>query len=67
MKSYSYSGAIDSWACGLLFDIVDIDGNDLVYKNLGQNTNGAGWGTSNSMFWQCTASGIECYSPSART
>jgi hypothetical protein len=64
MKSYSYSGAIDSWACGLLFDIVDIDGNDLVYKNLGQNTNGAGWGTSNSMFWQCTASGIECYSPS---
>ncbi len=64
MNSFGYSGAIDSWACGLLFDIVNIDGHDLVYKNLGQNTNGAGWGTSNSLFWQCTASGIECFSPS---
>lgn len=64
MNSFGYSGAIDSWACGLLFDIVNIDGHDLVYKNLGQDTNGAGWGTSNSLFWQCTASGIVCYSPS---
>ena len=35
--SKGYSGAIDSWACGLLFDIVDIDGNNLVFKNLGQH------------------------------
>jgi len=62
-NSYSYSGAIDSWASGLLFDIVNIDGDNLVFKNLGQDTNGAGWGTSNSLFWQCTASEIECYSP----
>lgn len=62
-NSYSYSGAIDSWACGLLFDIVNIDGNNLVFKNLGQDTNGAGWATSNSLFWQSTASEIECYSP----
>lgn len=61
--SYSYSGAIDSWANGLLFDIVNIEGEDLVFKNLGQDNNGAGWGTSNSLFWQCTASEIECYSP----
>lgn len=63
-NSYSYSGAIDSWANGLLFDIVNIEGNDLVFKNLGQDNNGAGWGTSNSLFWQCTASEIESYSPS---
>lgn len=62
-NSNSYSGAIDSWACGLLYDIVNIDGQNLVFKNLGQDTNGAGWGTANSMFWQSTASEIECYSP----
>ncbi len=58
-----FSGSIDAWACGLLFDVVDIDGNNLTYKNLGQNKNGAGWNTSNSLFYQCTASEIECYSP----
>ena len=62
-NSHSYSGAIDSWASGLLFDIVNIDGNDLVFKNFGQDNNGAGWSTANSLFWQCTASVIECYSP----
>lgn len=62
-ESVGYSGAIDSWACGLLFDIVNIDGNNLVLKNLGQENNGAGWGSANSMLWQSTASEIECYSP----
>ena len=33
------------------------------FKNLGQDKNGAGWNTGNSLFWQCTAAGIECYSP----
>ena len=62
-NSKSYSGAIDSWSCGLLYDIVNIDGNNLILKNLGQENNGAGWGGGNSMFWQSTASEIECYSP----
>ena len=61
--SMGFSGSVGSWACGLLFDIVDIDGNDLCFKNLGQDKNGAGWNTANSLFWQCTASGIDCYSP----
>ena len=30
---------------------------------LGQDKNGVGWNTGNSLFWQCTAAGIECYSP----
>lgn len=64
-RALGFSGAIDSWACGLLFDIVDIDGHNLTFKNLGQHKNGAGWGTSNSLFWQCTASEIECYSPAS--
>jgi hypothetical protein len=62
--SLGFSGAIDAWSCGLLFDIVNIDGQNLTFKNLGQSKNGAGWGTSNSLFWQCSASEIECYSPS---
>ena len=61
--SFGFSGAIDSWACGLLFDIVNVDGNNLSFKNMGQDFNGAGWGTSNSLFWQCSAAEIECYSP----
>ncbi len=63
-NSLGFSGAIDAWACGLLFDVVNIDGNNLSFKNLGQNKNGAGWGTANSLFWQCSAAEIECYSPS---
>lgn len=62
-ESLGFSGSIDAWACGLLFDIVNIDGHDLLYKNLGQDKNGAGWNTANSLFWQCTAAGIACYSP----
>lgn len=64
-NSLGYSGATDSWAGGLLFDIVNIDGNDLSFKNIGQDNNGGGWTTGNSLFWQCTAAGIFCYSPDA--
>lgn len=62
-ESLGFSGSIDAWACGLLFDIVNIDGHNLTFKNLGQDKNGAGWNTANSLFWQCTAAEIECYSP----
>ena len=63
--SLGFSGSIGSWAAGLLFDIVNIDGHDLRFANLEQFQLGTGWNTANSMFWQCTASGIECYSPDA--
>lgn len=62
-ESLGFSGSTDAWACGLLFDVVNIDGHNLSFKNLGQNKNGAGWNTANSLFWQCTAAEIECYSP----
>ena len=61
--SLGFSGSIGSWAAGLLFDIVNIDGHDLRYANLDQFQFGTGWNTANSMFWQCTASTIACYSP----
>lgn len=60
---YSFSGAIDSWASGVLFDIVNVDGNALRFGNRGQDGQGAGWSAANSVFWQCTAAMVDCYKP----
>ena len=60
---YSFSGTIDSWASGVLFDIVNIDGNALRFANREQDGQGAGWSAANSVFWQCTAARIDCYKP----
>lgn len=58
-----FSGPIDSWASGVLFDIVNVDGNALSFKNRGQDGQGAGWTAANSVFWQCAASRIENFAP----
>jgi hypothetical protein len=60
---YSFSGSIDSWTSGVLFDVVNVDGNALRYSNRGQDANGAGWAAANSVFWNCTAARIDCYKP----
>lgn len=62
-ESLGPSGAISSWAPGILFDIVNIDGNDIVFKNWELEKFGAGWSTANSTMWQSTAAGLFCYSP----
>jgi len=62
-ESLGFSGSIGQWASGLLFDGVNIDGNDLRFCNLELAKYGAGWNTANSTMWQSTASGIDCYSP----
>ncbi|MDP4208622.1 MAG: DUF6298 domain-containing protein [Bacteroidota bacterium] len=59
----SFSGGIDSWASGVLFDIVNVDGQALSFKNRGQDGQGAGWGAANSVFWQCSAARVDCYAP----
>lgn len=64
-ESLGFSGSIGSWAAGLLFDIVNIDGNDIAFKNLEQFQFGTGWNSANSMLWQCTGSTLWCYSPDA--
>ncbi|ADY50901.1 hypothetical protein Pedsa_0318 [Pseudopedobacter saltans DSM 12145] len=63
VEPFSFSGTIDSWASGILFDIIDIDGQALSYKNRGQDGQGAGWSAANSVFWQSTAALVECYQP----
>jgi hypothetical protein len=60
---YSFSGAIDSWASGVLFDVVNVDGNALRFGDRGQDANGAGWAAANSLFWNCSAPRIDCYKP----
>jgi hypothetical protein len=60
---YSFSGAVDSWASGILFDIVNIDGNALSFANRWQDAQGAGWTAANSVFWNCAASRIDCFKP----
>jgi hypothetical protein len=63
IRPFSYSGTIDSWASGVLFDIVNVDGNALRLSNLEQDEQGAGWTGANSVFYQCTAAKIDCYRP----
>ncbi|MBP5278009.1 MAG: pectate lyase, partial [Prevotella sp.] len=61
--AHHFSGSIGSWAAGLLFDIVNIEGHDLHLGNLETYNTGMGWNTANSLLWQCTASTLWCYSP----
>jgi hypothetical protein len=60
---YENSGAIGSWATGVLFDIATVDGQALSYNNREQNGRGAGWTAANSVIWESSASKIECYNP----
>lgn len=62
-RPYNFSGTIDSWASGVLFDIVNVDGNAIRFGNRGQDGNGAGWTAANSVLWQCTAARIDCEKP----
>lgn len=60
---YSFSGTIDSWASGVLFDVVNVDGQALSFMNRGMDGQGAGWSAANSVFWQCSAARVDCYCP----
>lgn len=60
---FENSGAIGSWATGVLFDIASIDGAALSYNNREQDGRGAGWTAANSVIWESSASKIECYNP----
>lgn len=62
-QPFGFSGAIDSWASGTLFDIVNVDGQALSFMNRGQDGQGAGWAAANSVFWQCTAARVDNYQP----
>lgn len=62
-KAYGFSGGLDSWASGVLYDMMYIDGQALSLMNRGQDGSGAGWTTANSVCWNCSAARIDCYQP----
>jgi Family of unknown function (DUF6298) len=57
------SGPIDSWASGVLYDNVRIDGNALTLGNRHSQRQGAGWAAANCVAWQCDAAKITCENP----
>jgi hypothetical protein len=58
-----FSGPIESWATGVLYDNVTIDGAGLELTNRETDGHGAGWAAANSVLWQCSASVIVCRRP----
>ncbi len=62
-NAYNFSGTIDSWASGVLLDVVNVEGNALRFGNRFQDANGAGWTAANCMLWNCSAAKIDCYKP----
>ncbi|MEO8405631.1 MAG: DUF6298 domain-containing protein [Chitinophagaceae bacterium] len=62
-QPYSFCGGIDSWSAGVLFDVMNVDGQAMSFMNRGQDGQGAGWNNANSLFWNCSAARIDCYRP----
>ncbi len=62
-QPYNFSGGIDSWGSGILFDVCYVDGNAIRFGNRGQDGQGAGWSAANSMLWNCSAARVDCYKP----
>ncbi|MDA3616110.1 DUF6298 domain-containing protein [Polluticaenibacter yanchengensis] len=62
-QAYSFSGGLDSWSSGVLYDNIRLDGSALSLGNRGQDGQGAGWTNANSTLWQISASLVELYRP----
>ncbi len=62
-RAHSFSGPTASWATGVLFDNVEIDGGGLALTNRETEDQGVGWATANSVLWNCTAPLITCRMP----
>lgn len=58
-----FSGPIGSWATGVLYDNVKIDGAGLALTNRETFDQGVGWAAANSVLWQCTAPVVTCRMP----
>jgi hypothetical protein len=58
-----YSGPLESWASGVLYDNVIIRGDAVRLTNRGIADQGAGWAAANSVLWNSEATDIEVQSP----
>lgn len=57
------SGPIGSWATGVLYDNVSIDGAPLALTNYETADQGTGWSSANGVLWNCTAPALICRRP----
>lgn len=62
-RAHDDSGPIESWASGVLYDNVRIDGAALDLKNRWINPPGAGWSAANCVLWQCQAATMRVERP----
>jgi hypothetical protein len=62
-EAHDYSGPLESWASGVLYDNVVVRGNALRLINRGTADQGAGWAAANSVLWNCEATDIEVQHP----
>lgn len=66
-RSHGFSGPVESWASGVLYDNVEIDGGGLRLTNLETAGQGIGWAAANCVLWQCVAPLVECRRPPANS
>src|SRR5262249_26751415 len=62
-NAHGFSGPVGSWASGVLYDNVTIDGGGLALTNRATDDQGVGWAAANSVLWQCTAPVVTCRMP----
>jgi len=63
VDEHDFSGPMESWASGVLYDNVNIDGGALRLDNREICDQGVGWAAANCMLWNCTAPVIVCRKP----
>ena len=63
LRSLGDSGPIESWASGVLYDNVRIDGAGLALENRWSSPGVAGWSAANCMLWQCQAATMRVFRP----
>jgi hypothetical protein len=61
--SHDFSGTIESWASGVLFDSVEIPDHSLRIDNREVWNQGAGWSGVSCMLWNCQAPVISLQTP----
>jgi hypothetical protein len=57
------SGSFESWASGVLYERVTIEGAELMLARDQTRSQGGGWTAANSVAWNCTAVSIEAQGP----
>jgi len=57
------SGSFESWASGVLYERVRIEGAGIRLTSNGSRSQGGGWTAANSVVWNCDAKNVEVSGP----